>query len=51
MVATLFRTGTPLTRDIICMAMTSVVADTGRMKREIVSTLLHPTLTDGLRIC
>jgi nucleoside-diphosphate-sugar epimerase len=51
MVATLFRTGTPLTRDMIRMAMTSVVADTSRMKREIVSTLLHPTLTEGLRIC
>ena len=51
MVATLFRTGTPLTRDMIRVAMTSVVADTSRMKREIVSTLLHPTLAEGLRIC
>ena len=51
MLATLFRTGTPLTRDMVHMAMTSVVADTSRMKREIVSTLLHPTLAEGLRIC
>lgn len=48
--ATLFRTGTPLTRDIVTMGMTSVVADTTRMKKEIVSELMFPTLRDGLTI-
>jgi len=48
--ATIFHTGTPLTRDIVRMAMTSVIADTSRMKREIVPTLLYPTLFHGLRI-
>jgi nucleoside-diphosphate-sugar epimerase len=48
--ATIFRTGTPLTRDIVAMGMTSVVADTTRMKNEIVSDLMFPTLRDGLTI-
>ena len=48
--ATIFHTGAPLTHDIIRMAMTSVVADTSRMKREIVPILLYPTLSEGLRI-
>jgi nucleoside-diphosphate-sugar epimerase len=48
--ATIFRTGTPLTRDIVAMGMTSVVADTTRMKNEIVSELMFPTLREGLTI-
>jgi hypothetical protein len=47
---TIFHTGAPLTHDIIRMAMTSVVADTSRMKREIVPILLYPTLSEGLQI-
>lgn len=49
--ASIFRTNTPLTRDIIEMARTSVVADTTRMKKEIVPKLLFPTLKEGLAIC
>jgi nucleoside-diphosphate-sugar epimerase len=48
--ATVFRTSTPLTRDIVAMGMTSVVADTTRMKKEIVSELMFPTLKEGLTI-
>jgi len=48
--ATIFRTGTPLTRDIVAMGMTSVVADTTRMKNELVSELMFPTLREGLAI-
>jgi hypothetical protein len=32
------------------MGMTSVVADTSRMKREISDTLLYPTLRQGLKV-
>jgi len=49
-VASICRTGTPLTRDIIAMGMTSVVADTSRMKREIVGRLHYPTLRQGMAI-
>ena len=48
--ATLFRIATPLNRDIIRMGMTSVVADTSRMKREIVAELLYPTLDKGMAL-
>jgi len=48
--AALFHTATPLTRDIIEMGMTSVVADTSRMKKEIVADLLHPTFREGVAI-
>jgi hypothetical protein len=44
------RTGTPLTRDIVDMAMTSVVADTARMKQELIPQLAYPTLDRGLTI-
>jgi nucleoside-diphosphate-sugar epimerase len=47
--AALMRRGTPLTCDMIKMAMTSVVADTSRMKREILPALAYPTLTEGLK--
>ncbi len=48
--ATFLRTGTPLTRDIVDMAMTSVVADTARMKQELMPQLAYPTLDRGLTI-
>lgn len=48
LLATIFRTRTPLTRDMIHMGMTSVVADTTRMKRDISKTLLHPSFRSGL---
>ncbi|HEV8720928.1 MAG TPA: NAD(P)-dependent oxidoreductase [Candidatus Binatia bacterium] len=48
--ATFLRTGTPLTRDIVDMAMTSVVADTARMKQELIPQLAYPTLDRGLTI-
>lgn len=48
--ATIFHTATPLTRDIVRMGMTSVVADTSRLKREIASILIYPTLTEGMSI-
>jgi len=46
-IASVCHTGTPLTRDMIAMGMTSVVADTSRMKREIVGQLDLPTLSQG----
>jgi len=48
--AAVFRTATPLNRDIVQMGMTSVVADTSRMKREIVAELLYPTLDKGMAL-
>ncbi|MGH7887304.1 MAG: NAD-dependent epimerase/dehydratase family protein, partial [Candidatus Binatia bacterium] len=48
--AALFRTATPLNRDIVQMGMTSVVADTSRMKQEIVAELLCPTLDKGMAL-
>lgn len=47
-IAGLFHVGTPLTRDIIQMGMTSVVADTRRKKGEIAPCLIYPSLTEGL---
>ena len=49
-VAAVFRTATPLNRDIVRMGMTSVVADTSRMKRDIVAELLYPTLDKGMAL-
>lgn len=48
--AAVFRTVTPLNRDIVRMGMTSVVADTSRMKQEIVAELLYPTLDKGMAL-
>jgi nucleoside-diphosphate-sugar epimerase len=48
--AALFRTPSPLNHDIVRMAMTSVVADTSRMKREIVPDLIYPSLDEGLAL-
>jgi nucleoside-diphosphate-sugar epimerase len=48
--ATVFHTATPLTRDIVQIGMTSVVADTSRMKSEIVADLMYPTMARGLAI-
>jgi hypothetical protein len=49
-VASICHTGTPLTRDMIAMGMTSVVADTSRIKREIVGRLDYPTLHQGIAL-
>jgi NAD dependent epimerase/dehydratase family enzyme len=48
--AAIFRTATPLNSDIVQMGMTSVVADTSRMKKEIVAKLHFPTLREGVAI-
>jgi NAD dependent epimerase/dehydratase family enzyme len=48
--AAIFRTVTPLNSDIVQMGMTSVVADTSRMKKEIVAKLHFPTLREGVAI-
>jgi nucleoside-diphosphate-sugar epimerase len=48
--AGLFHSATPLNRDILQMAMTSVVADTTRMKRELISQLQYPTLDQGIEL-
>ena len=45
--AAIFRTATPLNRDIVRMAMTSVVADTSRMKKEILADLRYPSFREG----
>jgi nucleoside-diphosphate-sugar epimerase len=46
--AAILRTRTPLTRDMVYMGMTSVVADTSRTKREIQRDLLYPSFRTGL---
>lgn len=48
--ASCFNTAAPLTRDMIQMGMTSVVADTTRMKRDLAPALEYPTLEQGLSI-
>jgi hypothetical protein len=44
------RTAAPLNRDIVRAGMTSCVADTSRMKRELLATLAYPSIDDGLRL-
>lgn len=46
-VATILKTPSPLTRDIVKMGMTSVVSDTSRMKRELLPKLAYPTFRKG----
>lgn len=48
--AALLGTAAPLTRDFIRIGMASYVMDTSRMKRELRSQLIHPTLAEGIRI-
>jgi nucleoside-diphosphate-sugar epimerase len=50
LLAVLFNTPAPLTRDIVRMGMTSVVADTSRMKEALLPRLKYPTLNDGLKL-
>jgi nucleoside-diphosphate-sugar epimerase len=47
--ATVFRTAAPVTRDVIRMGMTSVVADTRCTKRDLTAKLIYPTLAEGLK--
>ena len=46
--ATIFGTASPLTRDFITIGMASSVADTSRMKNELLPKLAYPILKDGL---
>ena len=46
----IFGTAAPLTRDFIRIGMASSVADTTRMKRELLPRLAYPTLQDGLEL-
>ena len=48
--ASVFGTRSPLTRDFIKIGMVSSVADTSRMKRELLPRLAHPTLKQGLAL-
>ena len=48
--ASVLHTPTPLTRDILTMAMTSVVADVSRMKREIGYSLRYPSIRQGIAL-
>lgn len=48
--ASVFGTASPLTRDFIRIGMASSVADTSRMKRELLPTLEYPTLREGLSL-
>jgi nucleoside-diphosphate-sugar epimerase len=48
--AILFRTSAPLNRDIVRAGMTSSVADTSRMKQELLPRLAYPTLEQGLKL-
>jgi hypothetical protein len=47
-IAAVFSTAAPLTRDFITIGMVSHVADTSRMKRELLPKLAYPRLQDGL---
>jgi nucleoside-diphosphate-sugar epimerase len=46
----LFRVPTLLNRDIVNAGMTSCVADTSRMKRELLPVLTYPTIEQGLKL-
>ncbi|HKT68181.1 MAG TPA: NAD(P)-dependent oxidoreductase [Terriglobales bacterium] len=48
--ALLFHTRVPLNRDIIRAGMTSSVADTSRMKLELLPRLAYPSLEQGLKL-
>jgi len=48
--ALLLRSATPLNQDIVTAGMTSCVADTTRMKRELLPRLAYPTIDEGLRL-
>jgi nucleoside-diphosphate-sugar epimerase len=48
--ASVFRTAAPLTRDFIRIGMASYVADTARMKRELLPELRYPSLEHGLAL-
>ena len=48
--ALVLRTAAPLNRDIVRAGMTSSVADTSRMKRELLAKLAYPSIDDGLRL-
>jgi hypothetical protein len=48
--AAMFRTPAPLTRDFIRIGRASYVADTHRMKGELLPTLSYPDLERGLSL-
>jgi nucleoside-diphosphate-sugar epimerase len=48
--ASILRSASPLTRDFIRIGMVSSVADTSRMKRELLPRLEYPTLREGLSL-
>jgi nucleoside-diphosphate-sugar epimerase len=49
-VASIFGTVSPFTRDFIRIGMVSAVADTSRTKKELLPTLEYPTLREGLAL-
>lgn len=48
--ARIFRTASPLTRDFIKIGMASYVADTTRMKAELLPQLRYPSLNEGIEL-
>src|SRR5438477_11917432 len=50
MPALILRTPAPLNRDIVRAGMTSCVADTSRMKREVLPTVAYPTIEQGISL-
>jgi nucleoside-diphosphate-sugar epimerase len=50
MASLLFRVPALLNRDIMKAGMTSCVADTSRMKRELLPALAYPTIEQGLKL-
>lgn len=48
--ARIFRTASPLTRDFIKIGMASYVADTTRMKAELIPQLTYPGLDEGIEL-
>ncbi|MGQ0550077.1 MAG: NAD-dependent epimerase/dehydratase family protein [Armatimonadota bacterium] len=50
LLATLFQTASPLTRDFIEIGMVSHTSDTARMKRDLLPHLAYPSLREGLSL-
>jgi NAD dependent epimerase/dehydratase family enzyme len=50
MASLLFRVPALLNRDIVNAGMTSCVADTSRMKRELLPVLAYPSIEQGLKL-
>lgn len=48
--AAILHTRCPISREVLRIGMTSSVADTTRMKKELIPSLFYPTWREGLRL-